>query len=100
MSMLAHISTEALDEYFCKMKGKHMIVESDLVTGVEAAEILGVDDSTVSRWSDDRLQPEARKLTAVIRLRGPRGIKLYRRADVETLRDERAAAEPAGARSA
>lgn len=67
----------------------------DLVTGVEAAEILGVDQSTVSRWSDERLQPEARKLTPYARLRGERGYKLFRRADVERLRDELAEAKTA-----
>lgn len=65
---------------------------ADLVTGVEAAEILGVDQSTVSRWSDERLSAEHRKLTPVGRLRGERGYKLFRRADVEKLRDEMAKA--------
>jgi hypothetical protein len=67
---------------------------TELVTGVEAAEILGVDPSTVSRWSDDRLKPEVRKLTAVSRLRGERGYKLFRRTDVDRL-----AAELAGERA-
>lgn len=60
---------------------------SDLVTGVEAAEILGVDPSTISRWSDERLQPGARKLTPVRQLRGKTGSKLFLRSDVEFLRD-------------
>jgi hypothetical protein len=64
------------------------------ITGVEAAEILGVDPSTVSRWSDDRLKPEERKLTAIRRLRGERGYKLFLRSDVEAL-----AAELAGERA-
>jgi DNA-binding transcriptional MerR regulator len=65
--------------------------ERDLVSGVEAASILGVDPSTVSRWSDERLQPAARKLNHVTRL-GKQGAKLFRRADVERLRDELAEA--------
>lgn len=69
-------------------KMSHMTNTDDLVSGVQAAEILGVNDATVSRWADDRLKPEARKLTAVMRLRGRTGAKLYRRADVEQLRDE------------
>lgn len=60
----------------------------DLVTSGEAAEILGVDHSTVSRWSDDRLKPDERKLTPVMRLRGRTGTKLFARTDVEALRDQ------------
>jgi hypothetical protein len=65
---------------------------SDLITGAAAAAILGVDPSTVSRWSSDSLQPEARKLTPVVRAGG---YKFFRRSDVEAL-----AAELAETRSA
>lgn len=64
--------------------------DSELVTQTQAAEILGVDDSTVSRWSDERLDPEHRKLTVVQRFGYT---KAFRRADVEALRDELAAKE-------
>jgi len=63
----------------------------DLVGSVEAAEILGVDPATVSRWSSELLKPEARKLQVALRLTGKTGAKLFRRADVETLAAELAA---------
>lgn len=69
-----------------------MASPDDLVSQVEAAEILQVDDSTVSRWSDERLKPEARKLTVVLRRPGPTGVKLFRRSDVEALAAELAEA--------
>lgn len=57
----------------------------DYVSQTEAAEILGIDDATVSRWSSDDLKPEARKLTVVRRFGYT---KIFRRADVEALRDQ------------
>lgn len=65
-----------------------MAIDHDLVSQIEAAEILGVDDSTVSRWSDERLAPEHRKLTVVRRFGYT---KVFRRSDVEALRDQLAA---------
>ena len=57
----------------------------DLVSQTEAAEILGVDASTVSRWSDERLDPGRRRLTVVRRFGYT---KAFHRADVEALRDQ------------
>jgi len=64
----------------------------DLIGSQEAADILGVEVSTISRWSDDRLQTEDRRLTPVMRLNGKTGAKLFLRADVERLRDKKAEA--------
>lgn len=64
----------------------------DLISGADAARILGVDPATVSRWSSPDLKPEARKLTPVGRVGG---YKLFRRTDVERLRDEMAEAKSA-----
>jgi DNA-binding transcriptional MerR regulator len=61
--------------------------ELDLITGAEAARLLGVDPATVSRWSSDDLVPEARKLTAVTRVGR---YKMFRRKDVLALRDRKA----------
>lgn len=58
----------------------------DLISGADAAKILGVDPATVSRWSSEDLQPEARKLTPVGRIGG---YKVFKRAEVEQLRVER-----------
>jgi hypothetical protein len=60
----------------------------DLIGTVEAAEILGVERSTITRWSDSRLKPEERRLTVALRLGGPTGAMLFRRADVEALAAE------------
>ncbi|HEY9371473.1 hypothetical protein [Streptomyces sp.] len=60
----------------------------DLITSAEAAEILGVDRSTLTRWSDERLRPEERKLTPVRQLPGRTGTKLFDRSDVEVLAGE------------
>lgn len=59
-----------------------------MIGSAEAARLLEVDTSTVSRWSDERLKPNARALTPVKKLGGKRGPKLFARADVEALRDE------------
>lgn len=58
----------------------------DYVNQTEAAEILGVDASTVFRWR------HAGRLEVVHRIGYT---KLYRRADVERLRDELAEAKSA-----
>lgn len=65
----------------------------DLVSQTEAAEILGVDASTVSRWSDERY-PERQRLTVVRRFGYT---KAFHRADVERLRDELRAEREAAA---
>lgn len=57
----------------------------DLVSQTEAAEILGVDASTVSRWSDERQEPGRRRLTIVRRFGYT---KAFLRSDVEALRDQ------------
>lgn len=64
-------------------------VTLDLITSAEAADILGVDRSTLSRWSDEKLRGEERRLDFE---RLSSGAKLYSRADVERLRDELAQA--------
>lgn len=56
--------------------------EGGLVTGAEAARMLGVDPATVSRWSSDSLRPELRKLTSVGRAGN---YKMFRRSDVLAL---------------
>jgi DNA-binding transcriptional MerR regulator len=59
--------------------------ELDLITGAEAARLLGVDPATVSRWSSEDLVPEARKLTAVTRVGR---YKMFKRRDIEALRSK------------
>lgn len=65
-------------------------MSTDLITGTEAAEILGIDRSTLTRWSDPKLSPQHRRIEPVMAIgRGNKyGPKLYDRADVEALRDE------------
>jgi hypothetical protein len=60
----------------------------DLIGTAEVARLLDVDPATISRWSDERLKPEERRLHIALRLPGKTGAKLFRRADVEALRDE------------
>jgi predicted site-specific integrase-resolvase len=58
----------------------------DVVGSNEATQILGLTDkSTISRYV------AAGKLTPVMQLPGKRGAFIFNRADVERLRDERAA---------
>lgn len=65
----------------------HVSKSPDLIGSVEAAEILGVDVSTVSRWvTGDRRR--TRRLTVALRLPGKTGAKLFRRTDVEALANE------------
>ncbi|SDU42145.1 MerR family transcriptional regulator [Jiangella alkaliphila] len=71
----------------------------DLITSTQAAEILGVDRATVSRWSDDRLKPEARKLHVAKQLPGQSGARLFDVNDVHALR-ARLDAEKAAAAAA
>lgn len=61
-----------------------MTTESSLIGTREAADILGVDPATVTRLANDG------KL-AHTKLPGQTGAFVYERADVEALRDERAA---------
>jgi len=60
----------------------------DLITSAEAAEILVVDRSTLTRWSDPRLRDSERRLTPIRTLNGLRGPKLFRRSDVDRLAAE------------
>jgi hypothetical protein len=76
---------DSLTKPSAKCKLFTMTSLDDYVSQTEAAEILGVNDATVGRWSDERLAPEHRRLT-VIRRFGT--TKIFRRADVEALRDE------------
>jgi hypothetical protein len=57
----------------------------DRVTSAQAAKILGVDHSTMSRWSSG---PDPR-LTAVEQLPGPTGPKIFLLADVTALAAKR-----------
>jgi predicted site-specific integrase-resolvase len=54
----------------------------ELVGTVEAATLLGVDRSTLSRWSGSG------RLTPIHKLPGSNGAALYKRADVEALREQ------------
>jgi hypothetical protein len=56
--------------------------ETDLVGTVEAAEIIGCERSTLSRWV------ALHKLTPALQLTGPSGAHLFHRADIERLADE------------
>lgn len=54
----------------------------DFLSSAEACALLGIDRSTLSRWSSEGLRPDARKLTPALRL--PKAT-LFHRADVEAL---------------
>jgi excisionase family DNA binding protein len=54
--------------------------DSDLLTTVESAELLGIERSTLSRWTKDG------RITPAMRFPGKTGPLLYRRADVEALK--------------
>lgn len=58
----------------------------DLVGTVEAAAILGLERSTLSRWV------QLGKLTPAHKLPGKNGAVLFHRSDIEDLRDELAQA--------
>lgn len=60
----------------------------ELIGTVEAAELLGVERSTLTRWVQLGRIAEATKLP------GSRGARLFRRSDVEALAADR---EPEGA---
>lgn len=51
----------------------------DLIGGSQAAQILGVHRSTLSRWT------QSGRITPVVQLPGRNGVVLYRRIDVEAL---------------
>lgn len=74
-----------VDTMLCSAQDSAVSENLDLISTADAARILGVDRATVSRWSSEDLLPEARKLDAVGRVGG---YKVFRRADVERLRDE------------
>ena len=76
----------------CSAQDRGVNEKLDLISTADAARILGVDRATVSRWSSEDLLPAARKLDAVGRVGG---YKVFRRADVERLRDELAEAKTA-----
>lgn len=63
--------------------------DDKLVGSDEARKILGVHRATLLRWVADGV------ITPVHEFPGPRGAKLYRLADVEKLRDAKAAAASA-----
>jgi predicted site-specific integrase-resolvase len=57
----------------------HMETESDLVGTRDAAEIIGCERSTLSRWV------ALGKLPLALQLTGPTGAHLFHRADVDRL---------------
>jgi len=60
--------------------------KDDLLATVEAVALLGIDRSTLSRWvKDGRIAPAHQ-------LPGQTGAMLFRRSDVEALRDQLAEA--------
>lgn len=65
----------------------HTPLTDERVTSAEAAEILGVDHSTVSRLSSGK----SPKLAPIDRFPGKTGAKWFHRADVEALAAERRA---------
>lgn len=58
----------------------------DLIPTVEAAQILGVERSTLTRWA------ESGKIQVAQQLPGATGARLFRRADIEAKRDQLAGA--------
>lgn len=60
---------------------------TDLLTADQAAQQLGVNRRTVTKWADDG------KLAEALRLPGPTGARLFRASDVDTLAAERATSE-------
>ena len=63
-------------------KSVPMANTDDLISSIEAAELLRVGRSTLTRWVQSGRLPEAMKLP------GETGARLFRRSDVETLRSE------------
>lgn len=61
------------------------MTSSALIGTTEACDLLGVDRSTLSRWSDRRLLPQERKITPAYRGAGKNGVLLWSLADVEAL---------------
>ena len=61
------------------------MTDPDLVATVEAAAIIGVERSTLSRWAENA------RLLPAMRLPGKNGAALYRRTDVQRVADEYAA---------
>lgn len=59
--------------------------DDELIGAAKAAEILGVDRRTLSRWAREG------RLDVPAQLDGRTGARLFRRADVERLRDALAA---------
>jgi excisionase family DNA binding protein len=58
----------------------------DLLGTTEAAAELGLERSTLARWV------QLGKLTPAVKLPGPTGAMLFRRSDIDALRDEAAQA--------
>ena len=64
----------------------HKSTGTDLLRSLEAAEVLGIDRATFNRWV------AAGHIEPAVEFPGKRGARLFARADVEQLRDERAEA--------
>lgn len=58
----------------------------DLIGAAEAAEVIGIDRSTLTRWV------AAEKITPALRMPGQSGAMLFRRAEVQALAAEMAKA--------
>jgi excisionase family DNA binding protein len=61
-------------------KSVPMANTNDLISSIEAAELLGVGRSTLTRWV------QSGRLTEAMKLPGDTGARLFRRTDVEALR--------------
>lgn len=60
-------------------KSAPMANTNDLISSIEAAELLGVGRSTLTRWV------QSGRLTEAMKLPGDTGARLFRRSDVEAL---------------
>ena len=65
--------------------GHSGLMFEDWVSASDAADILGVDRSTLNEWARDG------KITPLAKLPGRTGARIYARAEVERLARERAA---------
>jgi excisionase family DNA binding protein len=72
------IVNKLLDKRLCTVQDAGM----DLLATIEAAEVIGVERSTLSRWA------ESGRITVAHRLPGKNGAVLFDRAEVERVRDE------------
>lgn len=67
-------------------KSVPMANPEDLISSIEAAELLGVGRSTLTRWV------QSGRLSEAMKLPGETGARLFRRADVESMMNTEGAA--------